>query len=166
MQRITLTRFIALRAPLRVPLRAHRQPFHILSQVQHAIPRSRGFAHSPILHKKKDKAKKVSDPEPETANAAEDPFDLSQLHNGISAAINRLKDDLSKLRAGGRFNTTVLEGLRVQLSKDSKDLIKLGDLAQVIPKGGRMVTLLAAEENVSSQCAGLGFLFPVCFLFW
>ncbi|KAJ5352282.1 Heat shock protein 70 family [Penicillium brevicompactum] len=106
------------------------------------------FAISPTLYKKKDKAKKSADPEPvETVNAAEDPFDLSQLHNGISTAVARLKDDLSKLRAGGRFNTAVLEGLRVHLSKDSKDTIKLGDLAQVVPKGGRMVTLLAAEED-------------------
>ncbi|CAG8019364.1 unnamed protein product [Penicillium salamii] len=146
MQRITHSiRSIALRAPLR---RTALQPLPVLSRV-HATPlNSRGFAHSPTLYKKKDKAKKGSDPEPEEAiNAAEDPFDLSGLHNGISAAITRLKDHLSKLRAGGRFNTTVLEGLRVQLSKDSKDSIKLGDLAQVVPKGGRMVTLLAADED-------------------
>jgi hypothetical protein len=60
-----------------------------------------------------------------------------------------LKDDLSKLRAGGRFNTATLEGLKVQLSKDIADSFKLGDLAQVVPKGGRMVTILAAEEEVS-----------------
>ncbi|KAK9849150.1 Heat shock protein 70 family [Penicillium brevicompactum] len=113
-----------------------------------AMATRRSFAISPTLYKKKDKAKKSADPEPvETVNAAEDPFDLSQLHNGISTAVARLKDDLSKLRAGGRFNTAVLESLRVHLSKDSKDTIKLGDLAQVVPKGGRMVTLLAAEED-------------------
>jgi ribosome recycling factor len=60
-----------------------------------------------------------------------------------------LKDDLSKLRAGGRFNTATLEGLKVQLSTDIQDSVKLGDLAQVVPKGGRMVTILVAEEDVS-----------------
>jgi hypothetical protein len=114
----------------------------------------REFANSPTLHKKKDKAKKASasasEPEENSNAPSEVPFDLSQLHNGISTAVARLKDDLSKLRAGGRFNTAVLESLRVQLSKDSKDSVKLGDLAQVVPKGGRMVTLLAAEEDVSS----------------
>lgn len=112
----------------------------------------RNFANSPALYKKKDKAKKGSAPEPEESviTSTDDPFDLSQLQNGISAAVVRLKEDLSKLRAGGRFNTAVLESLKVHLSKDSKDSVKLGDLAQVVPKGGRMVTLLAAEEDVSS----------------
>ncbi|KAJ5333273.1 uncharacterized protein N7506_007056 [Penicillium brevicompactum] len=149
MQRIIThsTRSIAFRIPTARPQRL--QPLQVLSSVQHATPlNSRSFAISPTLYKKKDKAKKSADPEPvETVNAAEDPFDLSQLHNGISTAVARLKDDLSKLRAGGRFNTAVLESLRVHLSKDSKDTIKLGDLAQVVPKGGRMVTLLAAEED-------------------
>jgi ribosome recycling factor len=124
-----------------------------LSRAQHVVPlNKRNFANSPALYKKKDKAKKGSAPEPEesVSTPTEDPFDFSQLHDGISAAVTRLKDDLSKLRAGGRFNTAVLEGLKVQLSKDSKHPVKLGDLAQVVPKGGRMVTLLAAEEDVSS----------------
>jgi ribosome recycling factor len=128
----------------------------LLSQTQRVVHLNRrNFANSPALHKKKDKAKRASasasDPEENTAVSFEDPFDLSQLHNGISTAVARLKDDLSKLRAGGRFNTTLLESLRVQLSKDTKDSVKLGDLAQVVPKGGRMVTLLAAEEDVSSS---------------
>lgn len=128
------------------------RPLCLLPQTQRAIPLNRReFANSPALYKKKDKAKKASgsasEPEESSSAPSEDPFDLSQLHNGISTAIARLKDDLSKLRAGGRFNTAVLESLRVQLSKDSKDSAKLGDLAQVVPKGGRMVTLLAAEED-------------------
>ncbi|KAJ5545323.1 hypothetical protein N7535_006294 [Penicillium sp. DV-2018c] len=127
-------------------------PLSLLSQSQRAVQLNRrNFAYSPALYKKKDKAKRASAPtsdaEENTAASFEDPFDLSQLHNGISTAVARLKDDLSKLRAGGRFNTTLLESLRVQLSKDSKDSVRLGDLAQVVPKGGRMVTLLAAEED-------------------
>jgi hypothetical protein len=116
---------------------------------------SRTFTNSPALYKKKDKPAKKgssnSEAEPSSAAAAatEDPFDLSTLNSGISTAISRLKDDLSKLRAGGRFNTATLEGLKVQLSKDIQDSVKLGDLAQVIPKGGRMVTILVAEEEVS-----------------
>ncbi|KGO65719.1 Ribosome recycling factor [Penicillium italicum] len=125
-----------------------------LPQTQRTVPLNRReFANSAALYKKKDKTKKASasasSSEPvETSSApSEDPFDLSHLHNGISTAIVRLKDDLSKLRAGGRFNTAILETLRVQLSKDSKDSVRLGDLAQVVPKGGRMVTLLVAEED-------------------
>lgn len=123
---------------------------------------SRPFVSSPALYKKKDKAKKTtgtSDSDSSLNAPSEDPFDFSQLENGISTAGSRLKDDLSKLRAGGRFNTASLETLKVSLSKDSNATVRLGDLAQVVPKGGRMVTILAAEEEVSvyhlnfvSQC--------------
>ncbi|KAJ5753851.1 uncharacterized protein N7511_008004 [Penicillium nucicola] len=124
----------------------------LLPRVQCSVPLSkRNFANSAALYKKKDKVKQNSAPEPKEtpspASSAQDPFDLSQLHSGISTTVARLKDDLSKLRAGGRFNTAILENLKVQLSKESKESVKLGDLAQVVPKGGRMVTLLAAEED-------------------
>lgn len=129
-----------------------RFPCALLKQRASPLHR-RNFAYSPTLYKKKDKAKKgslsTSEREESSSSSFEDPFDLSPLHDGISSAIVRLKDDLSKLRAGGRFNTVVLESLRVHLGKDSRDSVKLGDLAQVVPKGGRMVTLLAAEEDVS-----------------
>lgn len=111
----------------------------------------RTFFSSPARYKKKDKSKKTSgtsDSDSSLNASAEDPFDLSQLDHGISTALSRLKDDLSKLRPGGRFNTASLETLKVSLSKDGNDTVRLGDLAQVVPKGGRMVTILAAEEEV------------------
>lgn len=86
---------------------------------------------------------------PKVGASFEDPHDFSQLHDGIAAALSRLRDELSKMRVGGRFNTVSIENLRVQLSKSSKESIKLGDLAQVVPKGGRMVTILASDEEVS-----------------
>ncbi|KAJ5449701.1 uncharacterized protein N7458_006150 [Penicillium daleae] len=145
---------LVTRLPLRVVSQC-REPtqllrFSVAPSPSLALRQSRNFANSPALYKKKEKAtKKVShsDVESSAADAAEDPFDLSPLHSGISTAISRLKDDLSKLRAGGRFNTATLEGLKVQLGKDSQDSVKLGDLAQVVPKGGRMVTILVAEEE-------------------
>lgn len=145
MQRITsqLPRLL-----VRVPLPASRP---VCLSCPSAVQQARSFVKSPALYKKKDKAKNAptSDPVSNSITASEDPFDQSQLQSGIAAAISRLKDDLSKLRAGGRFNTASLEGLKVQLSKDAQDSVKLGDLAQVVPKGGRMVTILAAEEEVS-----------------
>ncbi|KAJ5286897.1 hypothetical protein N7478_002583 [Penicillium angulare] len=108
------------------------------------------FASSTALYKKKDKGKKSSAPEESDPSpvAIEDPFDLSQLDSGISGAVSRLKDDLSKLRAGGRFNTTSIEALKVQVGKESQDSFRLSDLAQVLPKGGRMVTILVSEEEL------------------
>ncbi|PYH77850.1 putative Hsp70 chaperone [Aspergillus uvarum CBS 121591] len=116
------------------------------------IPEYRSFSNSTSLHKKKDKSRSSSsaaaeDRAPKDSLASGDPYDLSQLHDGISAALSSLKDDLSKLRGGGRFDIDAIESLRVQLSKANKETLRLGDLAQVIPKGGRMVTVLAAEED-------------------
>jgi len=141
------------RIPIQLPRVLSRVPhsrISCLSSINPPFrPQSRTFINSPAWYKKKDKTKTPSTPDPVTSPASEDPFDLSQLQTGISSAISRLKDDLSKLRAGGRFNTASLENLKVQLSKDVNDPVKLGNLAQVVPKGGRMVTILAAEEEVS-----------------
>lgn len=148
-----------LRVVARLPRALPQRPFSWTPQVACiSNPRlpvlrlaNRTFVNSPALYKKKDKAKKTSGPSDSDSGLsapAEDPFDLSQLDHGISTAISRLKDDLSKLRAGGRFNTASLETLKVSLSKDSNETVRLGDLAQVVPKGGRMVTILAADEEV------------------
>ena len=131
-----------------------------LPQLNPATPyNKRAFSNTQILYKKKDKAKKGAsseqsdDDQPSKSSGGggvpDDPSDLSQLQNDVAASITRFKDDLSKLRAGGRLNTEAIEEFRVHLSKGSKDTVKLGELAQVVPKGGRMVTVLAAEEDVS-----------------
>lgn len=68
---------------------------------------------------------------------------------GIEKVHEKLKNDLSKLRTGGRFNPEALENLRVHLVKDSNKSERLGDLAQVLPKGGRSLMILVGEKDVS-----------------
>jgi hypothetical protein len=128
-----------------------------------ATQRQRQFSSSASLSKKKDKNKQKNDEavaEPNAKNsgsaggdassaAAPDPFDLTQLHDGISDALARLKDDLQKLRSGGRLNPEVIENLRVSVDKNSNETVKLGELAQVVPKGGRSVAIIVGEEEVS-----------------
>lgn len=116
----------------------------------------RHFANSPILHKKKEKIKKgasiemdVRSLKTDTDTISDDPLDLSELCRGIANAVDRLTEDISKLSVRGRFNTTAIENLRVCPAKGSKKTVKLGELAQVVPKGGRLVTVLVAEEEVS-----------------
>jgi ribosome recycling factor len=82
------------------------------------------------------------------AAPADDPSDFSALEADIAAAVERLKDDLSKLRAGGRFNPELLENLRVQPDKSSQSKVRLSDVAQVVPKG-RTVQVLVGEKDVS-----------------
>lgn len=78
------------------------------------------------------------------------------LEADIGKAIERLKNDLSKLRAGGRFNPEVLEALRVKVGKES---VRLGDVAQVVPKG-RQVQVLVGEEEVSGLCYCYHYPYP------
>lgn len=89
-----------------------------------------------------------------SVSGSEDPSDFSALESEISKCIERLRADLSKLRSGGRFNPEVLESLRVQLggkgggsAASSSSMVKLGDIAQVIPKG-RTVQVLVGEIEV------------------
>ncbi|EHL03527.1 putative Ribosome-recycling factor, mitochondrial [Glarea lozoyensis 74030] len=77
----------------------------------------------------------------------EDPFDFSILENSITKTLDKLKDNLSKLRTGGRFNPEALENVRVQLDKKSKKTERLGDLAQVLPKTGRSLAILVGEKD-------------------
>ncbi len=87
------------------------------------------------------------------AAAAEDPYDLSELEDGISRAQEQLKNDLSKLRSGGRFNPEVIDNLRVRVDKASKETARLGDLAQVVPRG-RMLNVMVGEKDVRAPEAG------------
>jgi len=83
---------------------------------------------------------------------SDDPFDFSELETGITKAHDKLKDDLSKLRAGGRFNPELVENLRVSLvNKDNesgKQSVRLGDVAQVVPRG-RVLGIMVGEKDVS-----------------
>ncbi|PGH13116.1 hypothetical protein AJ79_03823 [Helicocarpus griseus UAMH5409] len=150
--RITTT---ATRSALRTtaPLTLSRAP---------ATPglRLQPFSTSACLSKKKDKGGKPSKDSDSgsssgggkggaAAAGGEEEVEASfaQLETDIANAVQRLKDDVSKLRAGGRLNPEAIEGLRVAVNKGSKETVRLGELAQVIPKGGRMLTILVGEEE-------------------
>ena len=109
----------------------------------------RSFTTSQCLHKKGGKAAREEKQAAGQDVAGDDPGNFTTLEADIAASIERLRDDLSKLRAGGRFNPEVLENLRVQPDKNSKQNVKLSDLAQVIPKG-RTVQIMVGEKDVSS----------------
>lgn len=110
---------------------------------------SRNFSQTPLVLKKGGKAAKQEARSSGTEEQADNPHDFSLLETGIQKAIERLQEELSKLRTGGRFNPELLESIRVQLKKDNKLTIRLGDLAQVVPKGGKSVVVLVGEAAVS-----------------
>ncbi|KAA8575406.1 hypothetical protein EYC84_004573 [Monilinia fructicola] len=128
-----------LRPLLRLPTLYQTTPHH--RTLSSSSPLS--FHTSPTLLKKKEKNKSSSsssssNASEESSSAVEenDPFDFSTLQAGIDKSLEKLKNDLGKLRTGGRFNPEVLEGLRVKLEKDAKESFRLGDLAQVFAEGG------------------------------
>ena len=130
--------------------------FSSISHPQQSViwPKSRNqrncaFSSSTCLAKKGGKQESKRNVEVAEAKTEHfDPFDFTDLEAGIQKSLDRLKDDLSQLRPGGRFNPEVLEALRVQLSKDNKESVKLGDLAQAVPKGGRTIVVLVGEGYV------------------
>ncbi|KAK4989163.1 hypothetical protein LTR66_007119 [Elasticomyces elasticus] len=108
----------------------------------------RSFSTSPTSLKKGAKAARESSPSASSpSSGTDDPFDFSTLETDIAKALEHLKNDLSKLRAGGRFNPEVLENLHVNLIKEGNVGVKLSDVAQVVPKG-RTVQVIVGEKDV------------------
>lgn len=67
--------------------------------------------------------------------------------------MEQLTHKLSQLRGGGRLNPDVVESLKVQLGSAGRDgtgkeTVKLGDIAQVVPRG-RMLNVICGEAEVS-----------------
>ena len=127
---------------------------------------SRSFTTTSQLRKKGKKLSKLSEDNegsitkhkvnPATAptsQGVDDPSDFTDLEANILQAHKKLENALSKLRAGGRFNTELLEDIRVVPVK-GKPGVRLGDLAQTFPKGGRILVLMVGESEVSipSSC--------------
>lgn len=118
----------------------------------------RSFHPTPIQLKKTSKVNRAqtrdSSPTPESAASptdADKAYDLSGLESKILKSIERFTHELSQLRAGGRFNPELLESLKVRPSKGSNETVRLGDIAQVVPKG-RVISIIASEEDVCQAC--------------
>ncbi|KAF1845123.1 ribosome recycling factor [Cucurbitaria berberidis CBS 394.84] len=143
----------AIESPCRSFTLLRASPFQCLS---HSI---RSFSLSSPLQKKAGKANKAhaktdSTPPVNNAGAAtptDEAYDVSGLETQILKAIERLTHDLSQLRGGGKMNPEIVEGLNVQLGTaggpdgNTKETVKLGDIAQVVPRG-RVLNVVCGEE--------------------
>ena len=83
-----------------------------------------------------------------SSEAVADPFDLSALEGGAQAAVAALRERLGRLRTSGRFDPALVEELQVRLGKRKGETAKLADVAQVIPRGGRSLTVIVGQEDV------------------
>ena len=137
-------------------------------------PASRTFTTSRVLQKKSSASKKSARHSPEINGSKQsehvpnnkatvnrdkevDPYDYSELEAGIAKAIARLKDALAKTRDAGRVSAGMIESLPVELNvkgggahgeSPHKERLRVGDIASVVPKGGRMMQVFCGEETV------------------
>jgi ribosome recycling factor len=82
------------------------------------------------------------------ATPTDEALDVGQLESQILKAMERLTHELSQLRSGGRLNPDIVESLKVQLGTQSagKETVRLGDIAQVVPKG-RVLNVMVSEPD-------------------
>jgi ribosome recycling factor len=126
---------------------------------QCSSPTVRSFSASTQLQKKAGKANKAharSDSAPPVNSAGpltptDEAYDVSGLEAQILKALEKLTHDLSQLRSGGKMNPDIVESLKVQLGTagHGKESVRLGDIAQVVPRG-RVLNVICGEEAVGS----------------
>lgn len=64
---------------------------------------------------------------------------FESLEAQCNAHIDKLKTDITKLRAGGRNDPSTLESIQVVLDKSTGASASLRDIAHVLPKGRSLV---------------------------
>ncbi|KAI0160624.1 ribosome recycling factor [Xylariaceae sp. FL1272] len=76
---------------------------------------------------------------------AEDPLDFSDVKSRLSATSEKFRTTFKK--SAGRFEPDYIGNLKVLVDKKDNISYPLRDLAQVVPRGGRTVSLLVHEEE-------------------
>ncbi|KAF2862598.1 ribosome recycling factor, partial [Piedraia hortae CBS 480.64] len=80
---------------------------------------------------------------------------FSQLESDVLRVINPLKKELSELRPGGRFNTAALEKLPTCVDKRASKTVRLGDVAQLVPRGRTVQVLVGEQQHVKPVSAAI-----------
>ncbi|KAF9741506.1 hypothetical protein PMIN06_007310 [Paraphaeosphaeria minitans] len=135
----------------------------LFPRTQPAQCRARTFTSSRNVQKKAGKANKANartDSSPPvskagTSTTTDEAYDLSILESEILRATEQLTHKLSQLRSGGRLNPEVVESLKVQLGSagkdgDGKETVRLGDIAQVVPRGRTLNVICGEAEHIKS----------------
>jgi ribosome recycling factor len=73
----------------------------------------------------------------------------------ILKTIEHMTHKLADLKTGGSLNPAVLESLHVQPDKQSQDVVKLSDLAQVVTRG-RHLNVILSDEAVGAKLERFG----------
>ncbi|KAI1800484.1 ribosome recycling factor [Daldinia bambusicola] len=78
----------------------------------------------------------------------EEPLNFADVESRIQRHAEHHRELLKKLRVGGRFNPDVVGALRVQPDrKDASTTYPLREVAQVVARGGRTISVIAHEAG-------------------
>lgn len=75
----------------------------------------------------------------------DEPLNFADVESRLRKHAEHFKAALKKLQTGARFDPDVIGGLRVTVDKKSGEAYPLHELAQVVPRGGRTVSLLVHD---------------------
>ncbi|KAI1105712.1 ribosome recycling factor [Jackrogersella minutella] len=75
------------------------------------------------------------------------PLDFGDVESRVRRHEERFRELLKTLKSGGRFNPDVVGALRVQPDRKSLRTFALREVAQVVPRGGRTISILVNEEE-------------------
>lgn len=88
------------------------------------------------------------------ASDSADPLNFADVTSRWAAADAHFRDAIKKLCAGGRFNPDVIGALQVQPDRKSTQTFPLRELAEVVPRGGRTISLLVHEREYLKPIVG------------
>ncbi|KAI1366231.1 ribosome recycling factor [Xylaria arbuscula] len=79
--------------------------------------------------------------------SSEEPLNFDDVASRLQKHAEHFKAALKKMQTGSRFDPDAIGGLRVTVDKKTGDAYPLHELAQVVPRGGRSVSLLVHEAE-------------------
>lgn len=128
----------------------------------HLLQGARAFHASPISHKKKKedtqkpgRRKPANNPARSSTDAddgpkhpqpsPDEPLNFADVESRLQKLSEQFNSLLKKMHTGGRFDPEVVGALAVTVDKQAGGAYPLRELAQVVPRGGRAVSLLVHE---------------------
>ncbi|KAI1431779.1 ribosome recycling factor [Xylaria sp. CBS 124048] len=77
----------------------------------------------------------------------EEPLNFADVQSRLAKHAEHFRSALKKMHTAGRFDPEVVGGIKVTVDKKSNTVYPLRELAQVVPRGGRTVSLLVHDEE-------------------
>jgi hypothetical protein len=133
------------RRPAGVCLQAARRPSYGFRSKNYSFAAPKAQFHGTSFAAKK----KTSTQSGPHGTPGEDLFQLDALRQSIADIQFKLGENITKMRSTVRVNADNFEAIRVLIDKNSKTSVPLRDVAQVVPKGGRSITVQVLDAAVS-----------------